>query len=124
MAPLRRFPDSKYWFAHFIGPNGKQRTCSTKELDKRCAQKIADRFELAAHMARIGGLAARQARKVIGEIYEISNRGPCPVTPLPITSLAGPKRSPSRTATRPQSSTAASLKPFWSGWESEAGSAS
>jgi integrase len=29
-------------------------------------------------MGRIGGLGARQARKVIGEIYEISNREPLP----------------------------------------------
>jgi hypothetical protein len=78
MASLRRFNDSRYWFARFIGPEGKQQTCSTKEVDKRRAQKIADRFELAARMARIGGLAARQARKVIGEIYEISNREPLP----------------------------------------------
>jgi integrase len=78
MASLKRFPDSRYWFAVFIGPNGKQRCCSTKEIEKRRAQKIADRFELAARMARLGGLAARQARKVIGEIYEISNRAPLP----------------------------------------------
>ena len=78
MASLRRFPDSRYWFARFIGPGGKQVTCSTKEVDKRRAQKIADRFELAARMARLGGLAARQARKVIGEIYEIANREPLP----------------------------------------------
>ena len=78
MASLRRFPDSRYWYAVFIGPNGKQRQCSTKEVDRRRAQKIADRYEAAAHMARIGGLAARQARKLIGEIYEISNREPLP----------------------------------------------
>jgi hypothetical protein len=77
-ASLRRFPESQYWFAVFIGPNGKQRQCSTKEIDKRRTQKIADRYELAAHMARMGGWAARQARKVIGEIYEISAREPLP----------------------------------------------
>jgi integrase len=59
MASLKRFPDSRYWFAVFLGPNGKQRACSTKEVDKRRAQRIADRFELAARMARLGGLAAR-----------------------------------------------------------------
>lgn len=78
MASLRRFPDSRYWFAVFIEPGGKQRQCSTKEVDKRKAQKIADRYELAAQMARLGGLAAKQARKVIGEIYEISSREPLP----------------------------------------------
>jgi integrase len=78
MASLKRFRDSRYWFAVFTGPNGKQRCCSTKEVDKRRAQKIADRFELAARMARLGGLAVRQGRKVIGEIYEIANRTPLP----------------------------------------------
>jgi integrase len=78
MASLRRFPDSRYWFAVFIGPNGKQRQCSTKEIDRRRAQKIADRYELTAHLGRMGGLAAKQARKVIGEIYEISTREPLP----------------------------------------------
>jgi integrase len=58
----------------FLGPNGKRRHCSTKEVDPRRAQKIADRYEQAAFIARLGGLAARQARKVIGEIYEIANR--------------------------------------------------
>ena len=48
MASLKRFPDSRYWFAVFIGPNGKQRCCSTKEVERRRAQKIADRFELAS----------------------------------------------------------------------------
>jgi len=45
MASLKRFPDSRYWFAVFIGPNGKQRCCSTKEVERRRAQKIADRFK-------------------------------------------------------------------------------
>ena len=72
MASLRRFPDSRYWYAIFLGPNVKQKSCSTKEVDRRRAQKIADRYEHAAFMGRLGGLAARQARKVIGEIYEIA----------------------------------------------------
>jgi hypothetical protein len=53
-------------------------TCSTKETDRKRAQRIADQFELAAHMGRLGALAARQARKVIGAIYEIANREPLP----------------------------------------------
>jgi hypothetical protein len=63
MASLRRFHDSKYWYAVFIGPNGKQRQCSTREVERRRAQKIADRYELAAQMARMGGLTARQAHR-------------------------------------------------------------
>ncbi|MGA8479277.1 MAG: phage integrase SAM-like domain-containing protein [Chthoniobacterales bacterium] len=74
MASLRRFPRSPYWFACFVGPGGRQTQRSTKEPDRKRAQKIADRYEAAAKTARLGFLAERQARKVIGEIYEISNR--------------------------------------------------
>lgn len=76
MASLRRFPDSRYWFACFHGPNFKQVQRSTKETDRRKAQKIADAYEAAARNARLGLLTERQARKVIGQIYEISNREP------------------------------------------------
>src|SRR5271166_6735785 len=34
MASLRRFPGSRYWFACFIGPDGRQTQRSTKETDK------------------------------------------------------------------------------------------
>ena len=74
MASLRRFPRSPYWFACYVGPAGKQTQRSTKETDRKRAQQIADRYETAAKTGRLGFLAERQARKVIGEIYEISNR--------------------------------------------------
>jgi integrase len=74
MAYLRRFKDSRYWFACFKGVNGKRLQRSTKETDRRLAQKIADRYEGTAAQASLGFLVERQARKVIGEIYEISTR--------------------------------------------------
>jgi integrase len=74
MASLRRFPGSRYWFACFIGPDGRQTQRSTKEIDKNRAQKIADRYAEAARLGRMGLLADRQARKVIADIYHISNR--------------------------------------------------
>lgn len=74
MASLRRFPGSRYWFACFIGPDGRQTQRSTKETDKGRAQKIADRYAEAARLGRMGLLADRQARKVIADIYNISNR--------------------------------------------------
>jgi integrase len=74
MAYLRRFKDSRYWFACFAGPGGKWLQRSTREIDRRLAQKIADQYEDAARQARLGFLVERQARKVIGEIYEISSR--------------------------------------------------
>jgi integrase len=76
VASLRRFPDSRYWFAVFVGPNGRQTQRSTKEADKQRAQKIADRYAEAARLARMGLLAEKQARRVIGDIFEISNRQP------------------------------------------------
>jgi integrase len=74
MAYLRRFKDSRYWFACFTGANGERLQRSTKEIDRRRAQKIADQYEDAARQARLGFLVERQARKVIAEIYEISTR--------------------------------------------------
>src|ERR1700747_3699723 len=75
MASIRRFPGSRYWFACFIGPDGRRCQRSTKETDKGRAQKIADRYAEAARLGRMGLLADRQARKVIADIYQISNRG-------------------------------------------------
>ena len=73
-ASLRQFKDSRFWFACFTGPGGERVQRSTKEIDRRRAQKIADAYEDAARQARLGFLVERQARKVIGEIYEISTR--------------------------------------------------
>src|SRR5262249_59430364 len=76
MASLRRFSDSRYWFAVFIGPNGRQAQRSTKETDRKRAQQIANRYAEAARLGRMGFLAEKQARWVIGDIFEISNRQP------------------------------------------------
>ncbi|MGA8655938.1 MAG: site-specific integrase [Chthoniobacterales bacterium] len=48
MASLTRKPTSKYWFACFRDKNGKQHRKSTEEIRKSVAQKIADKYELAA----------------------------------------------------------------------------
>ena len=74
MASLRRLPNSRYWIACFTGSDGRRIQRSTKEIDRNRAQKIADRYGEAAHTARLGFLAERQARRVIGDIYAISNR--------------------------------------------------
>jgi integrase len=74
MASLRRFPRSPYWYACFAGPDGRVRQVSTKETERRRAQKIADRYETASNVGRTGFLVERQARKIVSEIYEISNR--------------------------------------------------
>lgn len=33
MASIRKIPKSKYWFAYFTDPTGKQRQKSTKQTD-------------------------------------------------------------------------------------------
>jgi integrase len=74
MASLRRLPNSRYWIACFTDARGRRAQRSTKETDRRRAQKIADRYDEAAHSARLGFLSERQARLVIGDIYKISSR--------------------------------------------------
>jgi integrase len=78
MASLRRLPHSRYWIACFTGPDSQRVQRSTKETDRKRAQKIADRYAEAANTARLGFLAEGQARRVIGEIYKISNREELP----------------------------------------------
>jgi integrase len=74
MASLRRFSDSKFWYACFTGPDGRRLQRSTRETDRKRAQKIADQYEGASDSGRMGLLTERQARKVVGEIFQISNR--------------------------------------------------
>src|ERR1700722_10847408 len=78
MASLRRLPRSRYWIACFTDVTGKQVQRSTKEVDRKRAQQIADRYDEAARSGRLGFLAERQARKVIGDIYRISSREELP----------------------------------------------
>jgi integrase len=66
MACIRRKQDSKYWFACFTNANGTRAQRSTKETDRKKAQKLADRFEEAAR----GRTTARQAQRVISEILQ------------------------------------------------------
>jgi hypothetical protein len=46
----------------------------TKETDRKRAQKIADQYEGVSGIGRMGLLTERQARKVVGEIFQIANR--------------------------------------------------
>jgi integrase len=78
MASLRRFPRSPYWFACYVGPDGRRRQASTKQVDRKAAQKVADEFEAVSRKAARGQLAARQVRKVLADIYELVNPEPLP----------------------------------------------
>ncbi|MBA3351899.1 MAG: tyrosine-type recombinase/integrase [Blastocatellia bacterium] len=65
MASLRRKQTSTFWWACFALPNGMRRQRSTKERDRRRAQKIADAWEDAARRT----ITARQMQKVVTEMY-------------------------------------------------------
>lgn len=65
MASLWRRERSKYWTACFTTADGRRLKRSTRETDRRKAQKVADAYEHAAQVAA----SARQTRKVISELH-------------------------------------------------------
>src|SRR5687768_11755115 len=73
MASLFRHPSSPYWSACFTLPDGRRTTRSTKETDRRKAQRIANEFEDASRAAKAGRLTEHQARKVISDIFALTN---------------------------------------------------
>jgi integrase len=65
MASIRQREGSKYWFACVTLPNRRRVQRSTKETNRKKAQQIADKWEAATR----GRVTARQAQKVIAELY-------------------------------------------------------
>lgn len=65
MASLRRRKGSQYWWACFIGADGKRYQRSTRETTRKQAQRLADDFEAAARAK----LTVQQAQRVISDIY-------------------------------------------------------
>ncbi len=65
MASIRRKPGSKFWYACYTDPGGKQRQRSTKETNRKNALRIAESYERAYRSAR----TEHQARQVIAGIY-------------------------------------------------------
>lgn len=68
MASLWKHPKSRYWYACFQLPNGKRTKRSTKEINRKKAQAIADSWEGVAR----GNTTAIQARKVVSDIFKAS----------------------------------------------------
>ncbi len=66
MASIRRKAQSQFWFACFTLPDGTRTQRSTKETNRRKAQRLAEDYESATR-AR---LTARQAQKVIADIHQ------------------------------------------------------
>src|SRR5215470_4207052 len=65
MASIRRYKDSKFWFACVTLPNGRRVQRSTKETDQKKALKIAERLEAPWR----GRVTARQTQRVIADLY-------------------------------------------------------
>jgi integrase len=74
MASLHRHSSgrSPFYFCKFRGPDGRVVVKSTKESNLIKAGEICGKWERAAQQAAKGALTEAQARKVIGEIYEVS----------------------------------------------------
>src|SRR5215469_8646555 len=84
MASLRRLTNSPYWIACFTLPDGRRTQRSTGTTDKRCARKIADKFDDAARQARAGKLTESRARKTIADIYGLANADSLPSSKISV----------------------------------------
>jgi integrase len=69
MAYLVRQPRSRYWIAGFIDASGRQIKKSTREVDKKRAQKVADMFERAAKKQGNGQVVRRAFNEFYREAY-------------------------------------------------------
>ena len=70
---------SPYFYAAFRLPNGKRAFKSTKETDRKKAERIANKWEDAAGLASKGELTEEASRKVLDEIRKIVGDSPLPV---------------------------------------------
>ncbi len=74
MASLRKFHHSKFWYACFTLPDGRRVQRSTKEIKRKDAQAKADEWnKLSNERAK-----ARQAHKVIADIYRAAHQTELP----------------------------------------------
>jgi integrase len=75
MASVWKHPKSKYWYARFLGPDGRWRNASTRKTDRKQALKTADEYEAAGQARR----TAAQVRRVISRLHgEITGESlPC-----------------------------------------------
>jgi integrase len=65
MASIREREGTKFFFACFTLPNGRRVQRSTKETNRKKAQKIAEEWEAVTR----GRVTARQTQKVIADLY-------------------------------------------------------
>lgn len=72
MPSLHRRPRSPFWYVSYQDASGVWRLRSTGERERRLAQKLADRLDDAARLARKGELTRVAAIKMMSEMVEVS----------------------------------------------------
>src|SRR5437016_4250962 len=70
MALVWKHPKSKFWFARFMGAEGRRVNRSTKTSHRQKALEIALAWENAARLGRRGELTTARARSIVSEILE------------------------------------------------------
>ena len=76
MASVRRKDGSRYWFACFTLAGGLRVQRSTKETDRKKAQRLADAFEEVARQQ----VTARQAQRIVADTYQRVTGNTLPAT--------------------------------------------
>jgi len=61
---------SPFWIGQYSGPDGRRLNRSTKQTDRRKAQKVADTWEAAAKKARMCELTQAASIKILSELME------------------------------------------------------
>ena len=69
MGSLHKRPNTKYWWAAWYGPDGRQIYRSTKCTDRADANKVLAAWEAVAHRARAGVLTEEQVRRVAADMF-------------------------------------------------------
>lgn len=69
MGSLHRRPNTKYWWAAWYGPDGRQIYRSTKCTDRNDAAQVLAAWEKVASRARAGVLTEEQVRRVAADMF-------------------------------------------------------
>lgn len=75
MATLWKHPNSRYWTAQYIDADGKRVKRTTKQEEKKAAQRVADEWEDAATLGRAGELTQAAGIRAISRTMEVAGMG-------------------------------------------------
>ena len=85
MASLVKVPTSKYWIAAFRDASGRQHRRTTREIDRKRAQVVADKYERVAQ--RKG--SPQRVRQILSEFSATTTAKPSPLLQFAITHSNG-----------------------------------